>query len=80
MNTPKPGLSSIYTRVIPGIQLVKRGVYVYECPECKNRFRFDDLYEPICTGPSANRDEHTPRVMRLLKTSRVCPSPFPTES
>jgi hypothetical protein len=80
MNTSKPLFSPLYTRVVPGTQLVTRGVYVYECPLCKNRFRFDDRYEPICTGPSANRDDHAPEVMRLIKISRACPNPFPSAS
>lgn len=67
MNTLKPLFPVPYTRVIPGTQLVTRGVYLYECPLCKNRFRFDDPYEPICTGPSANRDDHSPEVMRLIQ-------------
>jgi len=67
MNTPKLSPSAIYTRVIPGTQLVKRGVYLYQCPLCKKQFRFDDRYEPICTGPSENRDDHPPEIMRLMK-------------
>jgi hypothetical protein len=57
-----------YTRVVPGTQLVTRGVYVFECPLCKKRFRFDDPYEPLCSGPSESRDDHSPEVMRLVTT------------
>jgi hypothetical protein len=69
MNTSKPDAGNFvnYTRVLPGQQLITRGVYVYECPLCRNRFRFDDPYEPICTGPSANRDDHAPEVMRPVR-------------
>lgn len=52
--------------LIPGTQLVKQGVYVYECPVCKNRFRYDDPYEPMCTGPSGSRDEHVPTLMDFV--------------
>jgi hypothetical protein len=51
--------------LIPGQQLITRGVYVYVCPVCRKTFRYDDRYEPICTGPSEMRDEHPPVVMRL---------------
>lgn len=67
MNTPKPAFPVIYTRVVPGTQLVTRGVYVFECPVCSKRFRHDDPYGPMCTGPSEMRDEHPPEVMRLIK-------------
>jgi len=68
MTSLKPVFPVAYTRVVPGTQLVTRGVFVYECPLCKNRFRFDDPYEPICTGPSATRDDHAPEVMKLVAT------------
>lgn len=56
-----------YTKIIPGTQLVTRGVYVFECPLCRKRFRSDEPYEPACTGPSENRDDHPMEVMRLVK-------------
>jgi hypothetical protein len=80
MNELAPIFTVPYTRVIPGTQLVKRGVYVYQCPLCRARFRYDDPYEPICTGPSPSRDEHAPEVMRLIGTNRACPNPWPTLS
>jgi len=55
------------TTIIPGTQLIAKGVYVFQCPLCKKTFRGDDPYEPICTGPSENRDDHAPEVMRLLR-------------
>lgn len=57
-----------YSRFLPGKSLVKRGVFVYQCPTCRKQFRYDDPYEPICTGPSENRDEHPPQIMQLVKT------------
>jgi hypothetical protein len=53
--------------IVPGTRLVKEGVYVYGCPVCKKTFRYNDAYEPICTGPSENRDDHAPEVMRFLR-------------
>lgn len=64
MNTPNP----IYTRFIPGENLITKGIYVYHCPTCRKTFRYDDCYEPICTGPSENRDDHPPEIMRRVKT------------
>lgn len=66
MSSPKLASPVIYTRVIPGENLVMRGVYVYECPLCRKRFRYDDPYEPACSGPSESRDEHPLEVMRLV--------------
>jgi hypothetical protein len=66
MSSPKRPLLT-YTRVVPGSHLVTRGVYIYECPACRKLFRFDDPYEPVCTGPSENRDDHSPTVMKLLR-------------
>lgn len=40
-------------------------IYVYLCPVCKKRFRSDSPYEPCCTGPSENRDDHEMTVMML---------------
>lgn len=67
MNTSKPIFPVAYTRVVPGKSLVKRGVYVFKCPLCQKLFRTDEPYEPVCTGPSENRDDHAPEVMRLVK-------------
>jgi|GEM_PF-6021897 len=64
MNTSNPVL---YTRVIPGTQLISRGVFTFECPVCKKQFRSDEPYEPACTGPSESRDDHPMQVMRLRR-------------
>jgi hypothetical protein len=53
--------------VLPGSALITKGVYIFQCPLCMRTFRHDDLYEPICTGPSENRDDHAPEVMRFLR-------------
>jgi len=53
--------------LVPGTKLVARGVYVFQCPTCWKTFRYDDPYEPICTGPSENRDDHAPVVMQFLR-------------
>lgn len=53
---------------IPGTQLTCKGVYIYECPVCHKQFRFDDLFEPLCTGPSENRNDHSPEIMKLVRT------------
>lgn len=57
------------TNIIPGTQLIAKGVYIFECPLCKKRWRGDDAYSPVCTGPSENRDDHAPEVMRLVRLS-----------
>jgi len=44
--------------------LRQRGVNVYRCPVCSRRFRYDDEYEPMCTGPGAT-DDHPMTVMVL---------------
>jgi hypothetical protein len=49
----------------PGVTVIKRGVFVYECPTCRKRERFDDAYGPACTGPGAT-DQHPMRLMALL--------------
>jgi hypothetical protein len=49
----------------PGTHTISRGVYVYICPVCRKELRFDDLYEPCCTGPSETRDEHDLTVMQV---------------
>lgn len=74
MNTP----DLIYTRFIPGKNLITRGVYLYECPTCRKQFRFDDPYEPICTGPSENHDDHPPKIMKLLRKEpvKICLQPL----
>lgn len=53
-------------RVVPGTKLVSVGVYVFRCPLCANEFRYDDPYEPMCTGPGWI-DSHAPEVMRFLR-------------
>lgn len=49
----------------PGTDLILRNVYVYRCPLCSRLFRYDDPYEPMCTGPNW-MDEHAPEIMRLI--------------
>jgi hypothetical protein len=41
-------------------------VYTFVCPVCLKKFTYDELGEPMCTGPSEMRDEHVPTVMRLF--------------
>lgn len=53
-----------------GTHLRRVGVYVFECPVCHKRFRHDDPYEPLCTGPHETLDEHDPTVMRRVYTDR----------
>jgi len=62
------GLPAPPTILIPGTHLISRGVYIFQCPACRKTFRHDDPYAPICTGPSENRDDHAPEVMRLMRT------------
>ncbi len=59
--------------LIPGTQCITEGIYVFQCPVCAKRFRYDDPYEPTCTGPSEMRDDHPPTVMKIVRedTPRV---------
>jgi hypothetical protein len=41
-------------------------VFVFRCPVCKKRFENDSELEPLCTGPSATRDEHELTLMVLV--------------
>jgi hypothetical protein len=67
MNSLEPLAPIPYTRVVPGTQLVTRGVYLFQCPVCRKFFRHDDPYGPACTGPSENRDDHPLQVMLLVE-------------
>lgn len=49
--------------IIPGEFVTKVGAFVFRCPVCRKAERFDDAYEPICTGPHPSLNEHEPRVM-----------------
>ena len=60
------------THLKPRQQVIRKDVFVFQCPMCHKLFRYDDRYEPMCTGPSEMRDEHAPEVMRYLRTeSRI---------
>lgn len=52
--------------IIPGEVVTKVDAFVFRCPECNKLERFDDAYEPMCTGPSPSRDEHTMTLMVRL--------------
>jgi hypothetical protein len=51
---------------IAGVVPEKRGVYVFQCPTCRNRARNDQRMEPMCTGPGSF-DEHEPTIMRRVQ-------------
>ncbi len=53
--------------IIPGTQLITKGVYLFECSVCHTRFRYDDPFGPMCTGPNPNQDEHTPTLMKMIR-------------
>lgn len=59
---------SLSNIIIPGQVVTKVGAFVFRCPVCRKYERFDDLYEPMCTGPSPSLDEHTPTVMERWQT------------
>lgn len=56
---------------------VMEDVFIYRCPLCGARFRFDDFYEPMCTGPHPSQDDHAPEVMIFERkdTRRVLSRP-----
>lgn len=62
--TPPP------TLIVPRQVVRVKDVFIYRCPLCGNEFRYDDRYEPMCTGPGW-QDTHVPEVMRLLKVDQV---------
>lgn len=64
---PAPKFPIPPTLYAPGEHLRLKDVYVYRCPLCCQTFRYDDPYEPLCTGPNPTLDEHAPEVMRLWR-------------
>ncbi len=64
---PSPIFAPPPISIEPGTQLIMRDVFVFRCPLCAHTFRYDDPYEPMCTGPNMALDEHAPEVMRLLR-------------
>ena len=40
--------------------------FVFRCPLCGNQVVNDQRLEPVCTGPSPWRDEHSPEPMILV--------------
>jgi len=64
---PKPLFAPPPALVLPGTELILRDVFVFRCPLCANEFRYDDPYEPLCTGPHPTLDEHGPEVMRFAR-------------
>jgi hypothetical protein len=57
--TPPPIL------IRPGQEMRTVMVNVFRCPLCRNVFRYEDRYEPMCTGPGS-QDSHAPEVMRFI--------------
>jgi len=66
---------------IAEVDLREKGVNVFSCPVCGRLFRYDDEYEPMCTGPGAT-DDHEMTVMafvgveaprRLIELARARP-------
>jgi len=45
-------------------------IYVFQCPLCRKKFRSGSRFEPCCTGPSENHNEHPMEVMHLLQVQR----------
>jgi hypothetical protein len=62
-------LGPVFERRI-GPQVIRGDAFTFECPVCAKRFRYDNAFEPLCTGPSESRDEHEPAVMRLLRADK----------
>lgn len=64
------------TRAVPSrvpvaaTDLRTQGVNVYRCPVCEKTFRYDDEYEPVCTGPNETTDDHPMTVMTLDHVDR----------
>ena len=45
----------------------EKGVNVYRCPVCRKEVRFDDAYEPACTGPNETTDDHPMTPMEFVR-------------
>ena len=45
----------------------EKGVNVYLCPVCRKEVRFDDAYEPACTGPNETTDDHPMTPMEFVR-------------
>ena len=41
-------------------------LYTFECPECKNKFTYDEPGEPMCDGPGELK-AHEAKVMRRIR-------------
>jgi hypothetical protein len=69
---PKPIFDIPVLDFLPGTKVILVDVFVFECPLCHREFRYDDRFEPMCTGPWWT-DEHAPEVMRFVRkdTRRV---------
>ena len=61
--------SRVPSRVIAAGTFRDKGVNVYRCPVCRKEFRYDDEYEPACTGPNETADDHPMAVMELVRVS-----------
>ena len=59
----------IPSRVIAAGTLRDKGVNVYRCPICRKEFRYDNEYEPACTGPNETTDDHPMTVMELVRVT-----------
>lgn len=57
----------------------KRMIYIFQCPICQKKLRTGSSFEPCCTGPSENRDDHPMQVMRLLQVQKVEINPLESE-
>lgn len=59
---------SVPSRVVQAqTELRQRGINVYRCPLCLKEFRYDDEFEPMCTGPNETSDDHPMTVMELVR-------------
>ena len=61
--------SRVPSRVLSAGTLREKGVNVYRCPVCRKEFRYDDEYEPACTGPNETTDDHPMTVMELVRVT-----------
>jgi hypothetical protein len=69
---PKPTFAIPAISFHVGEKVILVDVFVFQCPLCHREFRWDDRYEPLCTGPWWT-DDHPPEVMRFVRkdTRRV---------
>lgn len=77
----KPGSVELeIERAYQHTQVINGDSFTHQCPVCSKKFRYGHSFEPVCTGPSENSDDHEPTVMRLIKIDKRDVNPVKAEA